>query len=195
MFSQEDTWFSEKGFYAVFQAVNAVQNFDDELGGLNQEVDGSVCPSGCSVVDDESFGVTGRFGYRFHRRLAGEIQLEWVDTFQAKGARMAGGRSPLGTLEEFLTFTGNVKAYAMTGRFQPYGLVGIGLTRVRFEADAGSGLESERVQDFSTRFGAGLDFYFAPKVGMEVEADYVLPTGEARDFDYVSVSWGLFLRF
>jgi opacity protein-like surface antigen len=182
MFSQEKTWFSEKGFYVALQGVNAVQNFEDM--------------SGVSVSDDESFGATGRFGYRAHPRVAGELQLEWVDTFAAKGSRtMGGGRSPFGSFEKFLTFTGNVKAYAMTGRLQPYGLVGIGITRVRFEADPGSGLQSGRDEDFSARFGAGADFYFAPKVGMEVEAGYVLPTGDVEDFDDVSVSWGLFIRF
>jgi hypothetical protein len=61
---------------------------------------------------------------------------------------------------------------------------------------AGTGLSaSGRGTDFAARFGGGIDLYATKHVVLSVEAEYVLPTGDVKDLDYISIGWGFQYRF
>jgi opacity protein-like surface antigen len=120
-------------------------------------------------------------GQRFHPNFAAELELEYVDHIN------------LSTVDtNFLTFTGNLKAYLATGRCQPFALVGIGVTRFGIDAGVlGSGSESA----FGARFGGGLDYYISENVSLGTTASYVLGTGDLDGADYVSLIMGAQYRF
>jgi len=144
------------------------ENFDD-LGGLDI---------------DTGIGVDVWGGYRFLPNFAAEAQVEYLDRFDT------------GPLEaSALTFTANLKGYALTGRLQPYALVGIGLTRA--EAKISSPFLSASASDtgFSARFGGGADFFLTERSSFGVAASYVLTTGSIDGFDYISLLFGFQHRF
>ena len=93
----------------------------------------AVDASAISVVTENSMGLTTRLGYRFTPNLAFEGQFEWIDGFDIVA-------DPGHRLETW-SLTGNVKGLLMTGRIQPFGILGMGVLRTRF-VDAGSGLPS-----------------------------------------------------
>ena len=59
------------------------------------------------------------------------------------------------------------------------------------ESVSGSGNET----DFATRRGMGIDFYVTKHIVVGADASYVLPLGNVRDLDYVSIGLGLEYRF
>lgn len=118
-------------------------------------------------------------------------------------------------LSDTTTATANARVHVPFGRLQPFALVGAGMTttrsevRVEFAAiDAvfGGGdppepsvpygaSESERSNGFAMRFGGGLEVYATEHVAVGLGFDYVLPFGDAEDFDYMAITWGLLYRF
>ena len=93
-----------------------------------------------------------------------------------------------------MAITTDLKGFLLTGRLQPFALVGIGTTIGEVRDSFGAGLEIEEA-DFVARFGGGLDFYLTESLALTLDASYVLPTGDLADFDYVSLGWGLQYRF
>lgn len=53
----------------------------------------------------------------------------------------------------------------------------------------------ETQTDFAARFGAGLDIYLTENIVLSAGVDYVLPTGDVNDLDYVSFGGGGQYRF
>ena len=139
-----------------------------------------------SVDIDTAFGFELYGGYRLHPNFAIEAEFEMLPE-----ADFDIDVSGLGTLEgdlETWTFTGNLKAFPLTGRAQPYVLVGIGAMGVDID-------EVGDESDFAARFGGGLDFYITEKIVISAGVDYLLPTGDVEDLDYVSFGGGLQYRF
>jgi opacity protein-like surface antigen len=87
--------------------------------------------------------------------------------------------------------SGNVKGFVLTGRFQPFVLVGAGYYHAKYKAD-GISLSGG---DAALRAGGGFDAYVTEHVVVTFEAEYVLPFGEVSDLDYTSVGAGLEYRF
>ena len=75
----------------------------------------------------------------------------------------------------------------MTGRVQPYALLGMGTLIT-------SGDPSSEV-GFMGRLGAGVDIWITEAIAGSLEAGYVLPTGRTRGFDHVSIAWSFVYRF
>lgn len=123
-------------------------------------------------------GASGRFGYWISEYLAAEAQAEYLGEFSDIGGDFS---QSLGTL--------NAKVYLPYGRFQPYGTLGLGAVVGAF--DPGSNEES-----FLARVGAGFDVYFNEHFGALLEGVYNMPTDHPiEDATFVSIGWGLFLRF
>ena len=161
--------------------------------------------TGVNVQIDEAGGLHARLGYRFHPRISTEIHFEWLDdadiSFQAAGGKDAA------TLERF-TYTANAKAYLLTGPFQPFLLAGVGLMRMEFRIDPPPGgpilplvgnpmelLEDMTEKDFVARFGGGFEIYATENIAVTLDASYVLPTGDLKNFDYISIGFGAQYRF
>jgi opacity protein-like surface antigen len=70
-------------------------------------------------------------------------------------------------------------------------LAGGGLLDVDLESDVGS----EDENGFTWRLGGGFDFYQTENVVLNIEAVYYLPTGDVRDFDFVTIGLGAQYRF
>jgi hypothetical protein len=138
--------------------------------------------------DDISPGIGVRGGYRFHPHFAGEVQFEWFPSMDIK-------YSGVSSVElDMRTFTGNVKGYLLTGRAQPFLLLGAGLMHFELDDRVSLGIH-EKGDDFAARFGGGVDFYYDSNFVFTLDSSYVLPTGDADDLDHVLVSLGLQYRF
>ncbi len=140
---------------------------------------------------DTGIGFAGWAGYRNNPHAALELQLEYMDRFNAS----VGG---VDIDANVLAFTGNLKAYLMTGKVQPFAVVGIGVLRAELEAFDASVSDT----DFAARFGGGIDFYGSQlgkngrtNLSLGVTASYVLTTGAIDGFDYVSLVLGFQYRF
>jgi opacity protein-like surface antigen len=159
-------------------------------------------------VEDDLFGFMGRGGYRCHPNISDEIQFERLSYFD--GSMMENGTPPVDDsartydLElESLVFTSNVKGHLLTGRYQPFVLVGIGFMRMETKArDAlggtlpGSAPQGSDIEiEFAARFGGGLDFYITQSIVASAEVSYVMPTGKLDNLDYYSFGLGLQYRF
>jgi opacity protein-like surface antigen len=152
------------------------------------------------VDSEKPLGLGVRAGYRFHPRLAGEVQFQWFTNSEVDftGHPVADPDIKIRKMKivkiETLTLMGNVKGYALTGRIQPFVLAGGGLIHYDVEDKVGLG-EGSKGDDFAARFGGGVDLYFNRNIVLVLESSYVLPTGGASDLDQVQVSVGLNYRF
>jgi opacity protein-like surface antigen len=143
-------------------------------------------------VDDNSFGVNARGGYRCNQHLSAEAEVEWLDGFEVFSEL---GVVKLGIIKvEPVAVTANVKGYLLTGRYQPFLLVGGGAITAKHTASEGL-TGSFRENEFVMRFGGGIDVYATENVVVSVEGGYVLPFGKLDDLDYVNVGLGLQYRF
>ena len=181
--SQNDD-FDRSGFYVGVglggAAYTKVENdLEDSLAALGYAF---------SVDIEVPAGLDARAGYRFHPRIAGEVQLQWFPKAQIE-------IEDIDALDlETLVFTGNAKGYLLTGRFQPFLLVGGGLMHFDVKDDLGLGAR-EKGNAFAARFGGGMDVYLNRNFVVALDTGYVLPTGDADGLDHVSFSLGLQYRF
>ena len=123
--------------------------------------------------------------------------MEWLDGFDTD-VSITPVVQPVTIKIEPWVITGNIKGYVLTGKYQPYLLAGVGVmtAKVKLKNSMGLGLfESERFTDFAARFGGGIDIYMTENIVFTLETDYVLPTGDVEDLDYVSIGWGFQYRF
>ena len=146
---------------------------------------------------EDGFGIDGGAGYRCHPRMSSEVQVEWIDGFRDDRA-VSGVSSDARVDAETVTITASTKGYILTGRFQPYVLVGLGAMTVDTDVKDRLGVgpsKSDSEADFAMRFGGGLDFYATKNVVVDVGVGYVYPFGDVSDFDYLSVRAGVQYRF
>ena len=194
--SAEEDEFARRGWLVGVAGSYAIETFEedleddinDELAALGYVVDSDV---------DASLGINGRIGYRCHRRFSAEVEVEWLDRFKVDVSATGVGKIATVDLEPVVV-TANTKVYLLTGRYQPFLLVGAGVmtAEVKVRDTAGLGLSvSERETEFAMRFGGGIDLYATKHVVVSVEADYVLPLYSLDDLDYISIGWGFQYRF
>jgi opacity protein-like surface antigen len=186
--------FARRGWMLGVAGSYGIETFQDDAESNLDRTLG--VPTKLSV--DNSFGFRGRGGYRCHRRFSAEFEIEWLDGFESDFSSVGFGE--LGEMKaEPIVYTTNVKGYLLTGRYQPFLLVGAGLTTVDFKLtkdNVGLGLSSSESENaFTMRFGGGIDLYATKNVVVTLQADYVRPFGNLDDLDYVSIGWGLLYRF
>jgi opacity protein-like surface antigen len=158
-------------------------------------------------VEDDVFGILGRGGYRCHPYISAELQFETLADFD--GGIRENGTPSNDTARNFdleletLVFTTNVKGHLLTGRYQPFVLLGVGFMRMESKAYdiSGGTIEgrapqvSERTVNVALRYGAGLDFYLTKNVVVSAEGSYLMPTGKLDGLDYYQFGVGLQYRF
>ena len=187
--------FARRGWFVGVAGSYAIETFEDDAESDFQRVLG---PDVNLSVDD-SFGFNGRVGYRCHRRFSAEVETEWLDGFKSDLTQP--GVVQLAKVDyEPIVVTTNVKGYLLTGRYQPFLLVGAGAmtadTKLREPVGlAFTGLGSESDTAFVMRFGGGIDLYATENVVLSIDADYVLPLGNLDALDYVTIGWGIQYRF
>jgi opacity protein-like surface antigen len=138
-------------------------------------------------------------GYRCHRYFSAEVEVEWLDGFSSDLTQpFVDGLAKVDY--EPVVVTTNVKGYFLTGRYQPFLLVGAGAmtadTKLRDPVGlAFTGLDSESENAFVMRFGGGIDLYATKNVVVSLDIDYVLPFANLDALDYVTIGWGVQYRF
>jgi len=152
-------------------------------------------PSQSPIVrTDARVGVDGTVGYRFHPRVAAEWQVQWINGLS-------------GTIDDnqkiyrgYTIMTGaNARGFILTGRFQPFLLLGGGYMQTSVTKD------DRRLPDTSTltskggyvRFGGGFDAYFTEHWAFTLGADYILAIGDdgLEEVRNVNVNVGAMYRF
>ena len=179
----------------VLASVSALADSDFTRSGGYVGLAGvyAIDASAISAVTENSMGLAMRLGYRMTPNIAFEGQFEWIDGFDITD-------DPGHRLESW-SLTGNLKGLLMTGRIQPFGILGMGVLRTRF-VDAGNGLpvpfdtfSNVTRSGFAMRFGAGVEFYVTRNIVVSLDGGYVLPTGSVQDLDYGSFGFGTQWRF
>src|SRR4029079_14142793 len=79
----------------------------------------------------------------------------------------------------------NFKGYLLTGRYQPYIVVGLGYMEID-----GHGVpdKSGPGGDFSTRYGIGMDACITEHIAIGPEVAYVLPFHDVNNMDLITVA-------
>lgn len=166
---EETVNFARTGPYIGLGGTYAVELFDDNsVGGART---------------DNSGGVHAKAGWRVHPNAAAELRYDWFHEFDLDPGHIDG---------YLLSING--KGYLLTGRVQPFGLVGLGFLHADGSAGNFPGA-AHPSNGFAMRFGGGLDVYATENLVVGPEFAYVLPTGSANDLDMLTVSVGLSWRF
>jgi opacity protein-like surface antigen len=187
--------YARPGWFVGFGGSYAFETFEDDAEADYREKLGPAV----NLSVDNSAGINARVGYRCHRRFSAEAEVEWLNGFKSDLTQP--GFAQLAKVDfEPVVVTTNVKGYLLTGRYQPFLLVGAGAmtadTNVREPVGlAFTGVGNESDNNFAMRFGGGIDFYATEQVVVSLEADYVRPFGNLDALDYVSISWGIQYRF
>jgi opacity protein-like surface antigen len=167
--TEETTDYARTGPYIGLGGNYAIELFDDNsVGGART---------------GNSAGIHAKAGWRVHPNFAGELRYEWFNEFDLDP----------GHIDAWM-ITINGKGYILTGRVQPYGLVGLGL--LHGDGSAGNFAGAAHPSNgFAMRFGGGLEVYATENLVLGPEFAYVLPTGSANDLDMFTVAFGLAWRF
>ncbi len=187
----EDSY-ARQGWLLGVSGVYAADTSEDDLESSLQNEIGT--PANFSLKD--TMGFKGQGGYRCHPRISAEVDVEWLAGFDGSAFDSTGKISNVNF--EPVVVTTSLKAYALTGRYQPYLLAGGGVMTVEIDTTDTTGLggsDSETATNIALRFGGGLDFYATEQIVLTLGVDYVLPFGDLEDLDYVSIGWGLRYRF
>lgn len=153
----------ETAYWYVQAGANfSVENFD--IGG-----------------QDNGWGYNLRAGRRLCDMFAAEIQWEHIP------GDFEGGGFDVDTW----ALTANGKFYPITGKVQPFALVGVGYEDGRVHAVRGA----PDPDGFAARFGIGLDVLITDNIGVAAEVDYLLETGDGPDLDQIPISLGFFYNF
>lgn len=187
--------FARRGWMVGVAGSYAFETFEDQAERDFQKVLGPAV----NLSVDDSPGFNGRVGYRCHRRFSAEVETEWLHGFDADLTQP--GVDQLAHVEyDPVVVTTNVKGYFLTGRYQPFLLLGAGAmtaeTKLRDPVGlAFTGLDSESDTAFAMRFGGGIDLYATKNAVVSLDVDYVLPFGNLDALDYVTIGWGFQYRF
>jgi hypothetical protein len=192
--SAEDDSYARRGWLLGVSGIYAADTKEGDLESSLRNATG--VPLNLSLKN--TFGIKGQAGYRCHPRFSAEVEVEWLDEFE--GTIFLGGPidETISIDLEPLVVTTSLKGYLLTGRYQPYALIGGGamVIEVNLKDNSGLGLsETETLRAVVMRFGGGLDFYATKQIVLTVGVDYLLPFGDLEDFDYVSIAWGIRYRF
>jgi len=165
--TEEAVDYARTGPYLGLGGVYAVELFDDQ---------GSARTS-------NSPGFHVKAGYRFHPHAAAELRYEYYAQFDLDPGQINAWSTTI-----------NLKGYLLTGRFQPYGLIGMGF--MHGDGSAGNFAGAAHPSNgFALRFGGGLETYITEHFFVSPEFAYTLPTGSANDLDMLVVSFGLGYKF
>lgn len=192
--------------------LDAIDPPGDEIIPLSITVDGAH-------LDDTQFGLNGVFGYRAGERVAFEVEGEWLVSSNSTRLDVTGSNgSHKASLGQVWTITANVKMYPpfLTGWYQPFAKVGLGVQHSQLDVDIESnGLSTTNVPgtivvpanfkirssessiDGAVRIGGGIDIYATPNVVAEGNVNYVVPFSKVGSVqsDYVTIQWRFIYRF
>ena len=141
--------------------------------------------------------VTSRSSTKPTNGKSAEVQVEWLNSFVGDLSEGDQGKIADFSLSSIFTSV-NAKGYLLTGRYQPYLLVGGGalsvISNIRDLAGQ-AGSKSLTQTMFAMRFGLGVDVYATKHVVVSVGTGYVLPLTGIGNFEHITVDARLQYRF
>jgi opacity protein-like surface antigen len=137
-----------------------------------------------------SGGVDARFGYRATPRLAFEFDYQWQAGFDSRNEALT---PPLEIDTHLLSL--NAKLFALTGRWQPYALLGASLLIFNTEIVGRPPKPWDLDVGFAPRFGAGIDFYVTQHWALTLEGTYIVPVGVLDGANMGTAGVGVQYRF
>lgn len=139
--------------------------------------------SGLGADPDGSAAYNAHIGYRFNPRFATELQIERYHKFNFDGGDVDGWAVGM-----------NGKGYILTGRYQPFVLIGVNYLKLS-TTDTRPGFKTSKTDDEAAmRFGAGLDVYATDKLVVTTDISYMLGMGQVQGYDIVMFSLGFLFR-
>lgn len=140
-----------------------------------------------------SGGYDLRLGYNFPHMIAAEIEWQSLLNFSRNTLDPVTNNPDPSIEARMLSLNGRISP--LDGRFQPYGLAGMGWYNVQADRVSVSLHESS----FALKFGVGVLAYFTERLGFALEAAYIIPmTGELGGgdrFDLIPITGSFFFRF
>jgi hypothetical protein len=220
--SAED--FDRRGFFIGAGAGFAGENFsrrpvNDIADIFSNQPRLAVTYTGPDTVAqaDNSWSVKGRGGYRCHSRYSVGATFEYFGGFDTQWSGPLGMGSD--DIDIFVT-TVDIKTYLLTGRYQPYLLLGGGTINVSTKVTNRTGVtgvtegpvppdnappplfpmfgpvnQSRSYTDFVFRFGGGFDIYATDHIVVNFDANYLAPMGDASGVGMFTVGGGIEYRF
>jgi len=162
---------------------------------------------------DNSWSIHGHGGYRCHPRYSVAATVEYFGGFDTQWTGVLGTGSD--DVDMFVA-TVDLKGYLLTGRYQPYVLIGGGVMNVDTKVTNQTGItgttpnpmppptnlavygpviQSRDYLDFTFRFGGGVDVYTTDHIVVNIGASYLLPVGTVSGTDVFTVGGGIEYRF
>jgi len=162
--------------YVSAGGVYGIQNVDGIPGGVG-----------------DSGGYDIRAGYTVHENVSVEVQWQSLVNFSRNAQDPVTDNDEPSLEARMLSLNGR---YApLIGRFQPYGLLGMGWFNVQADKTGNNFHKSS----FGMRFGLGLAAFITERTGIALEAGYILPLsgtlGGGQSFDLVPITLSVFFRF
>ena len=193
---QRDDDFARRGFFLGASGVYAREDFDEGKEEQSLRKANEPFPVDFSLKDRNTGGLRVKGGRRCHERFSVEVEVEWLDDFTAKLDAVGNGKV---NDISFSPVVGgiNVKGYLLTGRIQPFALLGVGAMSIRTESTNTTG-DLKASQDTGllvARFGGGVDYYVTRNWVLSGQADYVYSATNLKILNYISVGMGVFYRF
>ncbi len=184
--AQED--YGRSGTYFGLGLTKSQQDFPD------------LEDNGISLEWEDSTGFDARLGSHINKHLAMEVEFLYNSGFEGEATVFGYGYSaPVIDADVSLwTIFGNLKGYLATGKVQPYGVIGCGLSFAKTDLKASSygASESESYNDVSIKIGAGIDFYTTNNVAIFFEVAHVIGgTDDLEDMDFSPITLGVMCRY
>jgi opacity protein-like surface antigen len=191
-----DDDYDRRGWFAGLQGVYAREDYDVDREEKTIQ-SRTPFPIEFSLKNHDAGGVRGKFGRRCHSRFSVEFEMEWLDDFAGEVVNLSNGEVASDINFSTIAGTINTKGYLLTGRVQPFVLVGVGAMSVRGDAkDSGSGVKTSQDDGhLVARFGGGIDFYVNRHWVVSGQADYVYSTTNLESTNYISVGFGAMYRW
>jgi len=167
--AQDD--YARSGVYVGLAGMYSLNQFADEIGDAY----------------DDSFGINFRGGYRLHPHFAAEFEFMYNFGWNAEELGIE-----IAELTHWAIFA-NAKVFFLKENVQPYIILGPGFSKAEEEILF---FGSASANDFSLKFGGGLDIYAMPQLVIFIEAAYLL-TGfdDLEDLDFIPIMGGIGYRF
>jgi len=192
---ERDDDYERTGWFVGGKIVSATEFLDE---GQEEENNREASPIPVEFKMDSGntsagFSLVG--GRRCNDRFSVEIGFEWVDDFSGKFIRTDNGNVAKSATFAPIVGTINLKGYLLTGRYQPYGLFGVGLMAIDEVTKTTSATSRQTTGLLALRFGGGIDYYLTRNWVLNAELDYIYSATDIETFDYLSLGFGVSYRF
>jgi hypothetical protein len=167
---EEEDDFARPGIYLSASGVYVIESWKNSLEDAGAQ---------------DTQGINARFGARVNQWASIEIELELIDNFSPTDTETYG----------MISTSINTRVYPVGGRFQPFGLGGLGVIATIVKDRGPDSTVPGNHADWAIRAGGGIDLYFTPKAGVTFEGVYVFTIGSIKDNDHASLGAGVFYRF